>query len=299
MTPYLHHDDPPSALAAMLFIPASDAKKLDKIPDLSVRAFLLDLEDGVAPSAKGEARELLSTHSLNAKPEQRVWVRVNSADTPHLKADLEAAVRTGVHGINLPKVEDAAAMHALDWFLTQLERERDLPRLPVMATIETALGLENLPQITRATDRLHSLTFGSADYSRDVGLEWPPPAEPSATLTLARARLVQASRAAGLHAPHDGASSEFRDLELLKTQTGKAKALGFGGKHAIHPAQIPVIEAVFGPSETELAWAEKTHAAFQQALQDGKGAANVDGQMVDAPIAERAKQLLVAAGRKL
>ena len=294
---YLHYDDAPNLLAAMLFIPASDAKKLDKIPALSARAFLLHLEDGVAPSAKEEARALLSNHCLEARPDQRVWVRVNSADTPHLKADLEAAVRTGVDGINLPKVENAAALHALDWFLTQLERERDLPRLPIMATIETAQGVENLVGITRATSRLHSLTFGSADYSRDLGLPWPPATTPSPTLTFARSKLVQASRAAGLHAPHDGASSEFRNLELLKMQTENAKVLGFGGKHAIHPAQLPVIEGVFGPSEAELEWAEKIHAAFQQALQEGKGAVSVEGQMVDAPIAQRARHLLLAAGR--
>ncbi|GMA15317.1 CoA ester lyase (plasmid) [Deinococcus metallilatus] len=295
----LHHDDPPGTLAAMLFIPASDERKLDKIPSLPARAVLLDLEDGVAPNAKADARALLAGHPLVSRPEQRVWVRVNSAETAHLKADLEAAVRAGVHGINLPKVEGAAELHALDWFLTQLEGERTLPRLPVMATIETARGLENVLDIARATSRMHSLCFGSADYSRDLGLSWPPPEEPSPTLTLARARLVQASRAAGLHAPHDGASSEFRDLDRLRAQVQQAKALGFGGKHAIHPAQLPVIEAVFAPQDAELAWAEKTYAAFQEAVRSGQGAVNVGGQMVDAPIAERARQLLLAAGRTL
>lgn len=292
-----HHDDPPGTLTAMLFIPASDARKLDKIPSLPARAVLLDLEDGVAPNAKADARALLAGHPLTCRAEQHLWVRVNGVDTEHLKADLEAAVRAGVHGINLPKVESVADLHALDWFLTQLERERQLPRLPIMATIETARGLENVLGVARATSRLHSLCFGSADYSRDLGLDWPPPEEPSPTLTLARARLVQASRAADLPAPHDGASSEFRNLDLLRTQAQRAKSLGFGGKHAIHPAQLPVIEAVFMPQDADLVWAERTYTAFQEALRNGQGAVTVDGQMVDAPIAERARQLLLAAGR--
>lgn len=281
--------------AVMLFVPGSDAGKIAKIPGLPGGALLLDLEDGVAWPRKAEARELVAG-ALSQHGNSRVlWVRVNSFSSHLLFDDLDAVVGRGLAGINLPKVESAHHLQTVDWVLGALERRRGLEpgSLRLLATIETALGVQNAPEIARSSPRLDGLCFGAADYSRDVGLDWPP-ADGVLPLTVQQARvaLVQASAAAGLDAPHDGASAEFRDLDRLELEARAACALGFGGKHAIHPAQVSVIEAAFAPTERQLCWAREVVAAVQQHEQQGVGAFALHGVMVDAPVVARARQLL-------
>lgn len=287
---------------AMLFVPGSDEKKLAKIPNLAANALLLDLEDGVAPSAKAAARTQVATALERFGAEKFLWVRVNAADSRELYDDLHAVVVPGVEGVNLPKVETARDLQLADWLIGELERRRGLPTgsVALMATLETARGVQNAREIVAATPRLAGLCFGAADYSRDLGLDWPPPdGQLGFGVLTAKATLAQVSAAAGLEAPHDGASAEFRDLERLGAEARAARALGFGGKHAIHPAQVPVIEAAFAPSEAQLAWAEQVALAFQRHEQAGVGAFALGGQMVDAPVAARARALLRQAGRSV
>lgn len=282
----------------LLFVPASDERKLEKIPGLSAPAFLLDLEDGVAEGQKEAARGLLRRMAPSLYGQKPCWVRVNPVDGEHFYADAQAALWPSLLGINLPKVESALHLQIADWYLSQLERERGLPpgSVRLMATVESARGVEALDQIAQATHRLECLCFGNADYSRDLGLDWPAPegaAYPA--VTAAKVRLVQVSAAAGLEAPHDGASAEFRDLGALEREAQVARQLGFGGKHAIHPAQLPVLEQVFRPTQAQVAWAERVLA--YHALHPEQGAFQLDGRMVDAPVIARARQILEEAGR--
>ena len=280
---------------AMLFVPGGDEKKLDKIPALPARAFLLDLEDGVAPSAKAAARDLVAAAVERFHAWRHLWVRVNAADTAELYDDLHAVVRAGVEGINLPKVERARDVEIVAWLTGELERRRGLEpgAIRLMATLETARGVERAEEVAGSSRRLTSLVFGAADYSRDLGLDWPPPdGQLSFTVLQAKARLVQASAMHGLDAPHDGASAEFRDLEKLRAEAGAARALGFGGKHAIHPAQLSVIEEAFRATGAQVAWAERVVAEFDAHAREGVGAFALDGKMIDAPVAARARQLL-------
>ncbi|RIH84279.1 HpcH/HpaI aldolase/citrate lyase family protein [Calidithermus roseus] len=282
----------------LLFVPASDERKLGKVLSLSAPAFLLDLEDGVAEGHKEAARTLLRRLAPDLYGRKPCWVRVNPLDGEHFYADVEAALWPGLLGINLPKVESALHLQIADWYLSQLERERGLPpgSVRLMATVESARGVEALGEIAWATRRLECLCFGNADYSRDLGLDWPAPegaAYPA--LTAAKVRLVQISAAAGLEPPHDGASAEFGDLEAVEREAQAAKQLGFGGKHAIHPAQIPVLERVFRPTQAQVAWAERVLA--YHALHPEQGAFQLDGRMVDAPVIARARQILEEAGR--
>ncbi len=279
----------------MLFVPGSDAGKLAKIPGLPGGALLLDLEDSVAWPRKAEARKLVAG-ALDRYGNSRVlWVRVNSFGSDLLFDDLDAVVRQGLAGINLPKVESAQQLQTVDWTLGALERRRGLEARSVrlLATIETALGLQSAPEIARSTSRVDGLCFGAADYSRDVGLDWPP-ADGTLPLTVQQAKvtLVQVSAAAGLDAPHDGSSAEFRDLDRLELESRAACALGFGGKHAIHPAQVPVIEAAFAPTGRQLAWAREVMAAAQRHGEQEVGAFALHGVMVDAPVVARARQVL-------
>lgn len=283
--------------AAMLFVPGSDERKLDKIPALPARAFLLDLEDGVAPSAKPAAREFIPAAVRRHGDGRHLWVRVNPVNSDDFYDDVHAVVVPGVEGINVPKVERARDLEVAAWLIAELERRRGLPpgRVRLMATLETARGVHDAEAIAASTDRLDALVFGAADYSRDVGLDWPPAGGPSLTVLAAKARLVQASAARGLHAPHDGASAEFRDLDALRAEADAARALGFGGKHAIHPAQLGVIEAAFRPTGAQLEWARRVVTEFDRHARDGTGAFALDGKMIDAPVAARARAVLAAA----
>ena len=283
--------------AAMLFVPGSDAKKLRKIPTLEAISLLLDLEDGVAEGSKATARDLVAEVLERDSSGRSLWVRVNALGTEHAYRDLLAVVRTGLEGINLPKVERGSDLQTLDWMLTQLERERGLPpqSVRVMATLETVEGVANADQIASSGGRLDCLCFGTADFSRDLGLDWPPPdGSLSPVVIAAKTALALASRRFSLDAPHDGASAEFKDLERLRAEAVQARGLGFGGKHAIHPAQVSLIEAVFQPSPQQLEWARRVLTGFEAATLEGRGAFSLDGQMVDAPVAARAKQLLNA-----
>lgn len=285
---------------AMLFVPGSDQKKLEKIPSLPADAFLLDLEDGVASGAKAIARVQVAACLERYRDWQGLWVRVNSFDSNELYDDLHAVIQPGLEGINLPKVGSARELHVLDWVITELERQRELEpgSVEVMATLETAEGIAHLSEIASASQRLKCLCFGAADYSRDLGLDWPPlEGQLSPTVIQAKAALVQVSHACKLEPPHDGASAEFRDLEKLRLEATQARALGFGGKHAIHPAQLPVIEEAFQPSAAQLEWARRVTEAFERHAADGIGAFALDGRMVDAPVAARARQIIEQAVR--
>ena len=282
---------------AMLFVPGSDAKKLQKIPTLEAKSLLLDLEDGVTESAKLAARGLVADALQRFSSERSLWVRVNALGTEHAHADLCAVVGTGLAGINLPKVERGSDLQTLDWILTQLERERGLPpkSIRVMATLETVEGVANVDGIASSGGRLDCLCFGAADFSRDLGLDWPlPDGLLSPVAIAAKTALAFASRRFSLDAPHDGASAEFRDLERLRAEAVQARELGFGGKHAIHPVQVSVIEHVFQPSQQQLEWARRVLAGSEAATLEGRGAFALDGQMVDAPVVARAEQLLNA-----
>ena len=284
----------------MLFVPGSDQKKLDKLGALAARAVLLDLEDGVAASAKATARAQVASCLEAHRGRAGLWVRVNSFDSDELYDDLHAVVTVGLEGINLPKVNSARELQLADWLIGELERRRGLEvgSVVLMATIETAQGVGRLAEIASASQRLRCLCFGAADYSRELGLDWPPPdAQLSPTVLMAKSRLVQVSRQFNLEPPHDGASAEFHDLERLRLETVQARALGFSGKHAIHPAQIPIIEEIFRPSAAQLGWAQAVLDAYELHARTNVGAFALNGQMVDAPVAARARQILAQAAQ--
>lgn len=277
----------------MLFVPASDERKLEKILSLNAPAFLIDLEDGVAEGQKEAARDLLKQFTSRLFPQKPCWVRVNAFETPHFFRDLTSAVQPGLLGINLPKVESALQLQIADWYLGQLERTQNMPLgwVRLMATVETAKGLEAALEIASASPRLLCLCFGNADYSRDLGLDWPAPDGVTyPAITAAKVRLVQVSAVAGLEAPHDGASAEFKNLDALEREAQVAKHIGFGGKHAIHPAQVSVLEQVFRPTTTQIEWAKRVLEYHQQHPE--QGAFQLDGRMVDAPVIARARQII-------
>lgn len=287
-----------------MFVPGGDQRKIDKIPALAGSnspagtGFILDLEDSVAPSGKSRARSLVSAAIAAHGRSATLYVRVNPASGESLCDDLDAVVVPGLTGIALPKVNDARDLQIADWYLGVLERRRGLESdaLRLLVTIETLAGLERVDAIASASRRTRALSFGTGDFSLELGLEWPAAAgRLSHTVLNAKAAVVLAARRHGLE-PHDGAFPDFKDDTGLRAEAEQSRALGFSAKHAIHPAQLPILAEVFTPSEGELARAREIVGAFERSETEGSAAVQLDGRMVDTPVAARARQLLESAG---
>lgn len=289
---------PDAYLSSMLYVPGGDQRKLAKAASLEVPAVILDLEDAVAASAKAAARAAVAG-ALRSGQLDRTWVRVNAASPSDLYEDLHAVVVPTLDGLVLPKAETAADVQRVDWLVGVLEERRGIPagRVFFLPTIETVKGLANVDAIATASPRVLWLGFGAGDFSLDLGLEWPTAdGGVGPTLLAAKCEIVLASRRAGLPPPHDGSFPRFRDEDGLRQEAGLAKSLGFGCKHAIHPAQVPVIQEIFYPSAAEIERARQIVLAFS--AQETEGIANVahDGALVDYPVALRAARLLRALG---
>lgn len=273
---------------APLFVPADRPDRVEKALKLGVDAVIIDLEDAVAASQKAFARKALAELLGGTTPACAVYVRVNRPGEPELlAADLEALTPCweAVDGVVLPKAESADDVHRLD---------RLLPGPTHLAPIvESALGVENALSIARASESVATLVFGVADLSAELGVV---PSADGLELLAARSRLVLACAQARIAKPIDGPWLVLDDEAGLATSAAHARRLGFGGKAAIHPAQLAAIRAAFAPSADEVAWARRVVAAFEKADQAGVGAVRLDdGTFVDAPIAARARSILHAA----
>ncbi|MGH8704357.1 MAG: HpcH/HpaI aldolase/citrate lyase family protein, partial [Burkholderiales bacterium] len=237
-----------------------------------------------------------------ARPRKcRGYVRVNAMGTPFCFRDLCEVVGKGVDGVVLPKAESAADLHAIDWLLANLERERGLAvgSTDLMPIIETAGGISRIDRILQsrslkpyaATWRVSRVAFGAGDYSHDLALA-PTHDEPE--LIHARARLVLASRSAGLESPVDSPWFHFKDAAGFLRAVERSRRMGFQGRLCIHPDQVPVANEGYSPTVEEIARAERIVAAFKEAEAKGAAAIQVDGQMIDYPIVHQAERLLRA-----
>jgi citrate lyase subunit beta/citryl-CoA lyase len=210
--------------------------------------------------------------------------------------DLVAVVRQGLDGIILPKVEDADQLKSADWVIASLERERGLKigGIDLVPIIETALGISNVLAIARSGTRTRRVAFGAGDFTLDMGMVW---SRDESELLPHRAACVVASRAAGIEPPMDTVWADLRDTEGLTLSSKHAAALGFQGKMCIHPDQVAVINAAFTPDEATLAQAGRVVAAFDEAEAKGLASIQLDGQFIDYPIVQRARQVLAQGGR--
>jgi len=258
------------SFVAPLFVPASRPDRFEKAAASGADTILIDLEDAVPTQLKAEARGNLRFALSLQIP---VFVRCNGAGAPWRDADLGAMAELGLKRVCAPKVETA---ESIDLLARRLGDDME-----VLAQIETALGVEHAGEIA-AHPLVSQLAFGPADFFLDLG------AAPSDVLTQhVLCRLAIASRAAGKAAPLDGPSFAIADRAALEQACDRALACGAGGKLCIHPSQVAAVLEKFAPSAADVAWAERIVAA------DVDGAAQiVDGQMIDAPVAARARAIL-------
>lgn len=258
-----------------LFVPGNCPQRFDKACAAGADAVIVDLEDAVPASDKRAARGALAAW---VSPEHPVLVRVNSADSEWFRDDLALCGLPGVAGIVLPKAEQEADLATIAAAGAQV----------ILPLIESALGMWNAPVLARAS-RVERLVFGAIDFSFDLRIR-----EGDQELLYFRSQLVLVSRVAGIQAPVDGVTVDIEDLDWVREDTGRARALGFGGKLCIHPKQVPVVNAGFAPTADERHWAQRV----LDAAADANGAAvALDGKMVDRPVILIARQMLEDAAR--
>ena len=288
---------------SFLFAPGNVARRVEKALALEADAVILDLEDSVAPGDKAATRKPVA-EALRRPRRGRGYVRVNAPSSPFCYADLVETIHQGVDGVVLPKVESAADLHAIDWLIAALERSRGIAEgsIDLMPLIETAAGVQRVDRVLQARSlrpypgpwRVRRVCFGAADYANDLGLTVGPEEEP---LAEARARIVLASRAAGMESPIDSPWFDLKDSDAFRRALERSRRAGFQGRLCIHPDQIAAVNAAYLPNDDEAARAERIVSAFSQAEAKGLAAIEVDGQMVDYPIVRRAQAVLDAVHR--
>jgi citrate lyase subunit beta/citryl-CoA lyase len=278
---------------SLLFVPATSPDKPEPPRPPPADGVIVDLEDAVAVAEKPRARES-AARLLKHRRSTQVYLRVNALTTLFCFDDLAAAAAATLDGIILPKAETASELATVDWVLAQWEAKLGKPAgsIAVLPILETARGIAAVAEIAQASRRVRQLMFGAVDFALDLDVDI---ADETGAVAHARFAVAVASRQAGLAAPIDSVFTGIRDLDGLRAASNRARAMGFGGKACIHPAQIATINEVFSPSETELARAREIVAAFDAAEAAGAAAVSVGGVMVDYPVVEKARRVLATA----
>lgn len=285
-------------LRSLLFAPGNVPRRVEKAFTLEADAVIVDLEDSVATTEKETTRKPVA--EALARPRRRLgYVRVNAPSSAFCYGDLVATVHKGVDGVLLPKVESAADLHAIDWLLAALERERGMVEgsIDLIPQIETAAGVQRIDRVIQARSlrpykaawRVKRVAFGAADYAHGLALTV---SIDEAELAEARARIVLSSRAAGLEGPIDSPWFHFKETAAFERALQRSRRGGFQGRLCVHPDQIAAVNRAYSPSEEELVRAERIVAAFRDAEARGQAAIQVDGQMIDYPVVYRAQALL-------
>ena len=279
---------------SMLFTPGHRLDMVEKAARSGTDAVIVDLEDAVSVENKPVARSNLAELPPSTVP---YYVRTNAADTGLLWDDVKAAAEAEVVGIVLPKAEDPEVVGEIDRVLTDLERTSGKVEgsFTVIPLIESALGVRLTYEIAMASSRVECVMFGSGeqgDLVADLGVEWTPE---GTGLMYARSQVLLSSRAAGVPYPMEAVFMDFRNLDALRVESELARTLGYIGKVAIHPAQIPVINDVFTPSADVVEYQRKVLAAFEEAEAAGEASIAVDGKMVDYAVARVARTIIERA----
>ncbi|MCD7058938.1 HpcH/HpaI aldolase/citrate lyase family protein [Pelagibacterium xiamenense] len=272
-------------LRSLLYVPADNDRFIARAHERGADAVILDLEDAVKPEAKDKARAGLGDAVAQVgQAGARVFVRING-DLDTARLDAEAAHRAGAFGLYVAKA-DAAKLDALDAFLTEIGGEHD--PLCFVPLIEDPAGLLNAAGIARQK-RVIALTAGGEDIAAALGAE--PDAE---TLKLPKLLIHYAAKAHGLLSfGLFRSTAAYGDLDALEAAAREARRHGFDGASCVHPSAVEILNRAFAPSAGEIAWAKRVLAAADTAA---GGAFALDGQMIDAPVIQRARAILEQGG---
>ncbi|RCL46657.1 MAG: CoA ester lyase [Candidatus Thioglobus sp.] len=289
-----------------LAVPGSNPKMIEKAADSAADYVFLDLEDAVAPDDKLQARKNV-IQALNdidwAGKGKTVSIRINGLDTHYMYRDVVDVVEQAGNKLDtilIPKVGNSADVYMVDAMVTQIEEAKGYTnKIGIEALIETALGMANVEAIATASPRMEAMHFGVADYAasnraRTVNIGGLNPDYPGDQWHHAISRMTVACRAYGLR-PIDGPFGDFNDPDGFLLAARRGAALGIEGKWAIHPSQIELANQVFTPPEAEVSKAHRILEELEKAAQEGRGAASLDGKMIDAASARMAENVVRAA----
>jgi malyl-CoA/(S)-citramalyl-CoA lyase len=286
-----------------LAVPGSNPGMFQKALDGEADYIFLDLEDAVAPGDKERARTNVIQALLELDWRGRgktISVRINGIDTHYMYRDVVDVVEQAGHRLDtilIPKVGVPADIYMVDAMVSQIEEAKGIPhRLGIDVLIETALGMANVEAIAQSSRRLEAMHFGVADYAascraRTVVIGGLNPDYPGDQWHAALSRMIVACRAYGLR-PIDGPFGDFKDPEGYRLAARRAAALGVEGKWAIHPSQIALANEVFSPPPAEVDRARRILVALEDAAREGRGAAQLDGRMIDAASARMAQNVV-------
>ncbi len=303
MSHTLYPPKQPRLQRSELAVPGSNPSFIDKASVSDADFIFLDIEDAVAPPEKEQARKNI-IEALNdidwAGNGKTVSVRINGLDTHYMYRDvIDVVEQAGAHldTILVPKVGVPADLYCVEALVNQIEQAKGFSnRIGTEALIETALGMANVEAIAASGGRLEALHFGVADYAasnraRTVNIGGLNPNYPGDQWHFALSRMIVACRAYGLRAI-DGPFGDFSDPDGYLDGARRAAALGAEGKWAIHPSQVELANQVFTPPEDEVTKARRIVEELRKAEADGRGAASVDGKMIDAA-SERMAQTVI------
>lgn len=277
-----------------LYVPCDSERMIEKAAGSDADLLLLNLEDGVAEAHKDAARAhaVRALAQIDFGPREKV-VRINDPESDAGRRDFESVVPCRPDGICLPKVESPDDVRAADAALRALEGRHGIAigTIRLHAMIESAAGVLAAQGIAAASARMSSLIFGSADYGADLRCL---AGEDRAELMFALQMIVTGARAAAIDAI-DAPCFDLRDDTILKREAVQARRLGFDGKSALRPAQLPAINEVFGVSAEELSWAGKVMAELAEAEARGRALSTLDGRLIDNPHRSAAERILERA----
>ena len=281
-------------MRTLLFVPANRENMVRRAHEVPADVIVLDMEDAVPPSEKEGTRAGLraSIESLQAAG-KTVHLRINHLDTGMTRDDLAAAMGPGLAGLEFPKTQGAADIRQLDVLIREQELHRGVKpgTVALFPMIETARGLLRCEDIALSSSRIRGLVLGGEDYAVDLGVRRTPEGR---EIEHAR-RVIVTCAAAYKLAALDVIYPSFTDEAGLVADAAYARSLGFKGKFVIHPDQVGPVNEAFTPRGEEVETARRILQAFEEALSEGRGSVQVDGRMVDAPVAQQARDLVAYA----
>lgn len=274
----------------MLFTPANNAGNVMNADALEADRIVLDLEDAVSPMEKDAARILARYALMNMHYKKETIVRINSTGTPFWKDDIQEIVPAHPDFLMLPKINSAKDIRQLDQFVGEVEESCSMRvgTVKFIALIETALGIENAYEIATSSDRMAALFLGAGDLAADLQLIRTAASD---EINYHRNRVVVAARAAGVDA-YDTPYMQVYDFEGAARDASFARKLGFTGKAAIYPEHAELFNQIFSPSEAEIEYASGVIEALREGEKQGKGVITYNGDMIDAPMVSRARQIM-------
>ena len=287
-----------------MFVPGDRQRMIEKALTLPVDAIMMDIEDGVTPNEKDIARRQIAASldfvsaELKRNPRLRTparFVRVNAVGSTRMIEDFKAAVRHGLEGLVIPKVETVAQVRLVEDELGRAEVAQHMPggSVRLLIAIETPIGLFNAYEIATSSPRIVGLMFGAEDFTREMNLPVRRTGE-AVDLVYARSHLATAAAAAHVQAV-DGVWVDLNDMEGMQRFAAQARRLGMSGISIIHPKQIEAANAAFTPAKEDIDYAREVLRAFEDARAQGHGAVAFRGQLLDYPIVDRARQTVALA----